>query len=224
MSKEPHRVLIVDDHPMFREGLMDLLRTAEDIEVTAAAANSDDAVEAAVEQQPDLVIMDLQMPRSDGDRATHDNGLDAIRLIREKVPNAHILVLTAFEDADLVRRALAAGARGYCPKQSNGTQILDALRLVVQGGLAASPEIAGEILRLIRQPPRNSYPEPFSQLTKREFEIVTLVTQGKSNLEIAKALHVEAKTVANNLTTIYRRLDLNRSQLIAAAHDKGIGV
>jgi len=219
VSEAPHRVLVVDDHPIFREGLIDVFRTAPDIEVVGEAATADAAVEATLTHRPTIVVIDLFMPGADGERTT-DSGLDAIRLIRDKAPDVRVLVVSSYEDGDLVRRALHAGATGYCPKQSTRAEILDSIRIVARGGLVLASPVADALDDL----PEHGRRRPFTELNDGEYEIVELVARGLANREIAARLSLAPRTVANKLTSIYSTLDVNgRPGLIVLAHAKGVG-
>jgi RNA polymerase sigma factor (sigma-70 family) len=209
------RVLIADDHAFFREGLRGLLRLVPGVVVVGEAASSDEVVEQASALQPDVILMDLQMPPI--------NGIEATRRIIERSPHIGVLVLTMFEDDDSVFAAMRAGARGYLLKGADRGEIGRAITAVSQGEAIFSPAIAQRMMQYfaaIAPQPRAVFP----QLSEREREVLELIAQGCSNAEIAERLVLSAKTVRNHVSNIFAKLQVaDRAQAIIRARDAGLG-
>ncbi|RSN66828.1 MULTISPECIES: response regulator transcription factor [Actinomadura] len=214
MSGETIRVLITDDHPVFRQGLKGLLQ-ALGVEVVAEAGNGPDAVRIAAELRPDVVVMDLSMPGG--------NGIEATRTITRTNPGIGVLVLTMFRDDDSVFAAMRAGARGYLLKESGAEEIARAVRAVAAGEAIYGPEIARRVLTFFTDMPdprRSAFPE----LTEREREVLALIAQGRSNTEIAGTLFLSPKTVRNHVSNIFMKLHVaDRAQAIVLAREAGLG-
>lgn len=210
---ESLRLLIVDDHPLFRKGVRALIGVQDDMTVTGEAENVTAAVALALAEQPDVVLMDLQMP--DG------SGIQATRAIVEASPAIRVLIVTMFEDDDSVFAALRAGARGYVLKGTDEEDLLRAIRAVGRGEAIFSPTIASRVLTYFNRPA----PAPlFPSLTEREREILILIAQGKNNQAIARELFLSPKTVANHVSNIFSKLQVaDRSEAIIRARDAGLG-
>jgi len=198
------RVLIADDQAVFRRGLFVVLGTEEHIEVVAEAANGEEAVALAAELVPDVVLMDVRMPRV--------NGIDAARQIRELNPGTKILMLTVSEDEEDLYGAVKAGANGYLLKEISVEEVAEAIRAVVQGQSLISPTMASKLLSEFnvlakRAEERQQYPTP--ALTTRELEVLKLVAKGMSNREIADALYISENTVKNHVRNILEKLHLH---------------
>ena len=216
MATDRLRLLIADDHPLFRKGLRGLLAAQPDLEVVGEAASGAEAVALTAQLRPDLVLMDLQMPGG--------SGLVAIRAIIAANPNARILVVTLFEDDDSVFTALRAGARGYILKDADETELLRALGAVANGEAIFSPAIATRVMRYLANPPAAVPREAFPSLTEREREILLRLAQGHNNGAIALALSLSPKTVSNYVSSIFAKLQVaDRAQAIVRAREAGIG-
>jgi DNA-binding NarL/FixJ family response regulator len=209
---EPLRLLIVDDHPLFRKGVRALIGVQDDMEVIAEADDVSAAVELALREQPDVVLMDLQMPGG--------SGIQATREIVAASPAMKVLIVTMFEDDDSVFAALRAGARGYVLKGTDEDDLLRAIRSVARGEAIFSPTIASRVLTYFARPA----PTPlFPMLTEREREILVLIAQGKNNATIARELFLSPKTVANHVSNIFAKLQVaDRSEAIIRAREAGL--
>jgi DNA-binding NarL/FixJ family response regulator len=210
------RVVIADDHPVFRSGLQALLGIAPGIEVVGEAQTGVEAVQLAREQQPDVVLMDLHMPDLDGVAAT--------KQITHDSPRIAVLVFTMFDDDDSVFAAMRAGARGYLLKGTNQADVIHAVHLVGAGGAMFGPAVAQRVIEFFARPRPTGIPLAFPQLTDREHEILDLLAQGQSNTTIAIRLHISDKTVRNHVSNIFTKLAVaDRAQAIARARDAGLG-
>jgi DNA-binding NarL/FixJ family response regulator len=210
------RVLIADDHPLFREGMRGRLDRVADVEVVGEAASGDEAVELARKLEPDVILMDIKMPGL--------NGIEATREILRASPHVGVLVLTMFEDDDSVFAAMRAGAKGYLLKDSGGEGVLHAIRAVASGEAVFGPGVAERIIGFFSvsrsATPRRAFPE----LTEREEEVLSLVAQGKSNQAISRQLFVSLKTVRNHVSNILVKLQVaDRAQAVIRARDAGMG-
>jgi DNA-binding NarL/FixJ family response regulator len=208
-------VLIADDHPVVRSGLRALLSTMSDIEVVGEAANGEAAVELVSSLQPDVVIMDVQMPVLDGVQAT--------RRIVEQWPATAVLVLTMFEDDANVFAAIHAGARGYLLKGAAPAEVARAIGAVHEGQVVFGAALAEHVARYLAVP-RSAEAEDFSELTDRELDVLKLLAAGAGNNAIARQLAISAKTVANHVSNILTKLQLpDRAQAIIRAREAGLG-
>lgn len=213
---EPIRVLIADDHPMFRDGLAALVNRVDDLSVVGEATSGDEAVRLAAETQPDVILMDLKMPGL--------SGIDATRQIVATSPHIRVLVITMFEDDHLVFTALRAGARGYVLKDGDEEELLRAIRAVASGEAIFSPTIAQRLIDYFASPWPTVPAHLFPELTEREREILNLIAQGRSNAEIAQRLFLSPKTVANHVSNIFSKLQVaDRAEAIVRAREAGLG-
>jgi DNA-binding NarL/FixJ family response regulator len=210
------RVVVADDHPVFRRGLVGVLGEADDVDVVAEAADGEQAVAVAVTERPDVVLMDLNMAGT--------GGVEATRRIATAAPEVAVLVLTMYDDRDSVGAALRAGARGYLVKGAGGERIVDAVRAVAAGEAVFGADVAAQVLdRLVDQ--RSPREGPFPTLTERELEVLDLIAGGSSNTEIARTLVVSDKTVRNHVSNIFAKLGVpDRAQAIVRAREAGLGV
>jgi len=210
------RVLIADDHPLFREGMRGRLDRVADITVVGEAASGDEAVQLAHKLKPHVVLMDIKMPGL--------NGIEATREILRASPRVGVLMLTMFEDDDSVFAAMRAGAKGYLLKDSGGEGVVYAIRAVTSGEAVFGPGVAERIIGFFSVPRSAAPQRAFPELTGREEEILSLVAQGKSNQEISRQLFVSLKTVRNHVSNILVKLQVaDRAQAVIRARDAGIG-
>ncbi len=208
------RVLIADDHTLFRDGVRALLGSTPDLELVGEAATGEEAVTLAGSLQPDLVIMDLQMPMV--------NGIDATRRIVSASPHMAVLVVTMFDDDQSVFAAMQAGARGYILKGGNHAEMLRAMRAVGSGEAIFSPAIAARLMDYFSNLRPKTQPQVFPELTDREREILKLIAQGYKNAEIAAQLVLSPKTVRNHITNILSKLQVaDRAEAILRARAAG---
>ena len=212
MTTTPVRVLIADDHPIVREGLRAVLASLPDFELVATAATGSDAVAAATTSHPDLVVMDLHMPDLDGVQAT--------KQLLAAYPDIAVLVLTMYNDDEMLLAALKAGARGYLLKGASHSELAQALRSIVTGGAVFGTGVADHVLDRLAG---RATPNPFPQLTRRELEILELLAQGRGNQDVARRLHLSPKTVRNHVANILAKLEVpDRAQAIAIAREAGL--
>jgi len=201
------KVLFVDDHEMVRIGVAAYLSAQSDIEVVGEADNGRTAVDMAIELRPDIILMDLVMPEMDG--------IEATQAILEKWPEAKIIIVTSFLDDEKVYPALEAGATSYMLKTSKASDIADAVRATYQGQSVLEPEVTGKMMEKLRRPKAQALHE---QLTAREMEILLLMTQGKTNQEIADELFIALKTAKVHVSNILSKLEVqDRTQAVIYA-------
>lgn len=212
---EATRILIADDHALFRGGLQALFGSLPDMEVVGEASTGAEAVSLAEELQPDVVLMDIQMPDL--------NGVEATRQIVQTSPHIGVIVITMLEDDESLFAAMRAGARGYVLKGADQEEMLRAIRAVSRGEALFGPDIAEQLTRFFNasnSPAVTAFPE----LTDREREVLQLLAQGLSNQEIAQRLVITVKTVRNHVSNIYSKLQVaDRVQAIIRARDAGMG-
>jgi DNA-binding NarL/FixJ family response regulator len=214
------RVVVADDHPMFREGLAATIASLPRREVVGQAATGLEAVELADQAHPDVVVMDLHMPQM--------NGIDATRHITQTHPQVAVLVLTMLEDDASVVSAMQAGARGYLLKEANRAEIARALEAVAAGEVIFGPSVAARVLALFNTAAGAHQPgqvAAFPELTEREQEILELVARGLSNPAIASRLFLSEKTVRNHVSNVFAKLHVtDRAAAVARARDRGYGL
>jgi DNA-binding NarL/FixJ family response regulator len=209
------RVLVADDHLEFQQGLCALLGTDPDIEVVGIAHNGTEATAMAGTLQPDVVLMDLNMPEV--------NGVQATRAINSSSPHIRILVLTMLDSDDSIGAAIRAGARGYLLKGARRTDVLRAIHSVASGEMILAPGVANRLVQSLAQPPEIEAAS-FPELSPREAEILDLIAAGVNNTEISEALFLSPKTVRNHITSIFSKLNVDdRSQAIVLARGRGAG-
>ena len=210
------RVLIADDHALFRYGMRAMFTSTPGYEVAGEAADGEEAVRLAAELPPDVILMDLQMPGM--------NGIEATRRIAASSPAVAVVVVTMLGDDDSVFAAMRAGARGYVLKGADGEEVLEVVGAVVRGEAHFGPEITARIMGFFSAPRAVPASEAFPELTAREAEILGLIAHGMSNQEIARRLYLSAKTVRNHVSNIFLKLQVaDRSQAIVRAREAGLG-
>lgn len=222
MSEQPIRILIVDDHPVFRFGLRALLEAQADMAVVGEAESGETAVTMTQSLQPDVVLMDINLPGI--------NGIEATKQIATALPQTTILIITMFDD-DTVFTAMQAGARGYLLKGAQGDETLRAIRAVANGEVIFSPGVAEQMMAFFARGDRQTNPStesgkttPFPELTPREREILELLAQGLTNTAIAEKLVLSPKTIRNQVSNIFSKLQVaSRSEAIIKAREAGLG-
>ncbi|MEI7847733.1 MAG: response regulator transcription factor [Chloroflexota bacterium] len=215
----PIRLMIADDHKLFREGLKALLSITEDIEIVAEAGDGQIALELFTTIQPDIILMDINMPGL--------NGIQVTQQIQSKYPNTGIIMLTMLEDDASVFAAMRAGARGYLLKGADPSEMLAVIRAVAEGQALFGPAIAARLMNYFRDlsalPSSPHMETPFPELSERELEVLKLISQGQNNQEIAQKLVLSPKTVRNHITSIFSKLQVaDRAQAIVRARKAGL--
>jgi DNA-binding NarL/FixJ family response regulator len=213
------RVLVADDHPVFRRGMRAILGAEPDTELVGEATDGEEAVARALELRPDVILMDLNMPKV--------SGIEATRRILEASLNTAILMLTMFEDDKSILAAMRAGAHGYVLKGADGAETLRAIHAVASGEAIFSPTITRRLTGYFATPERDSKAtsvEVFANLTEREHEILSLIAEGYTNNAIASRLYLSPKTVRNYVSSIFTKLQVaDRPQAIIRAREAGLG-
>jgi DNA-binding NarL/FixJ family response regulator len=203
------RVVIVDDHPIVRAGLVGLVESADDLDVVGTGATGLDAVQLATELTPDVVLMDLRMPDLDGDEAT--------ARILAAVPTTRVVILTTYETDDAILRAIGAGASGYLLKAAPEAELLAGIRAVAAGEVALAPSVSRVLVR------QTARPAPAVTLTPRELDVMRLVAEGLSNREIGERLHLGEATVKTHLLSAFPKLDAKtRTGAVTRARELGL--
>ena len=209
------RILLADDHALFRQGLKSLLESEADLRVIGEAQSGREAIRYAAETRPDVILMDIQMPELDGVKATQS--------ILEINPRANVIILTMYRQDSYVFEAVKAGARGYLLKDADATELIDAIRRVADGDTLLDPEMAASVLEDFKVKKESLPNEKHNDLTDREAAILRLLAQGSSNQEIALKLNISEKTVRNRLSEIVAKLQLNnRTQAALYAIREGL--
>lgn len=215
MSEQPIRILIADDHPVFRFGMRALIEAQADMVVIGEAENGAEAIQMATSFQPDVVLMDINM--------ADVNGIDATRQITKTTPDIAVLIITMFDD-DTVFTAMQAGARGYLLKGAKGDETLRAIRAVANSEVIFSPGVAEQMMTYFSRSIKTAPDVPFPELTPREHEILDLIAQGLTNSAIAEQLVLSSKTIRNHVSNIFSKLQVaTRSEAIIKARDAGLG-
>jgi two-component system nitrate/nitrite response regulator NarL len=206
------RVAVVDDHPLFREGVAHTLERSNLLSIVGQGETADDAIRIAQTESPDIMLLDVSMPGS---------GLAAADTISRNWPNVKIVMLTVSESEDHVQQALASGARGYILKGTSSTELVDTLRLIARGEHYVTPTLAARVLATVRRASKvPAQEEPFPDLTRREEQILDRVASGLTNREIAKSLEIGEKTVKHYMTSIMQKLRVRNRVEAALAFRK----
>ncbi len=210
----PIRILIADDHPVVRDGLAAMLTTQSDFAVIAQAASGQEALEKAGSYQPDVILLDLEMPEMDG--------VETLLRLRNQLPEIQVLVFTAFDTDERILSAVQAGAKGYLLKGAPRDELFQAIRVVSEGGSLLQPVIASKLLRQISQP-AESKPDIPETLTDRETEVLDLLAKGMTNKEIAEVLVITERTVKFHVSAILTKLGAsNRTEAVTIAAQQNL--
>jgi len=210
------RVLIADDHPIFREGMSSLLESVPGFEVVGEASTGEEAVRLAAERFPDVVLMDIGMPEM--------NGIEATRALVEACPAARVVVLTMYEEAESVFAALRAGARGYLLKDAQAEDITRAIQAVARGDAIFGPAVAERLTAFFQPGSAARPPAPFPDLTARETEVLDLISRGMTNQEMATHFGVSLKTIQNHVSNVLGKLHVvDRTQAAIRGREAGLG-
>jgi len=213
---EPIRILIADDHTLFRDGMRALFGSIAGTEIVGEASTGQEAVSLALDQQPDIVLMDIQMPGI--------NGIEATRQIVQTSPHIGVIVVTMLEEDDSVFAAMRAGARGYVLKGADQDEMLRVIRAVGRGEALFGSAVAQRLMEFFAAPRPEARLPVFPELTDREREVLTLIAQGYNNTEIARKLSISPKTVRNHASNIFSKLQVvDRAQAIIRAREAGLG-
>jgi DNA-binding NarL/FixJ family response regulator len=209
------KVLIADDQRLMREGLATLLALADDIDIVGQAGDGAEAIELAQAHRPDVILMDIQMPRV--------NGVEATKTIRSILPATQIIILTTFDDDEYLLAGLRAGACGYLLKDMPSEQLADAIRSAAKGQSPIGPEMARKLVNLVTLSPIASPSPAVSDLSEREIEVLRLIAAGLSNKEIAEKLFIAEGTAKNHVSNILSKLEArDRAQAVARAKELGL--
>jgi DNA-binding NarL/FixJ family response regulator len=213
---DPIRILIADDHTLFRDGLRALFDSLPHTELVGEAATGAEAISRAEQLQPDVVLMDIQMPGI--------NGIEATRRIVRTSPHVGVIIVTMFEDDDSLFAAMRAGARGYVLKGADQDEMIRTIRAVAQGEALFGPAIATRLMHFFAQPQPATPDQTFPELTEREQEVLELIAQGLNNQGIAGRLTISIKTVRNHVSNIFNKLHVaDRAEAIIRAREAGMG-
>jgi DNA-binding NarL/FixJ family response regulator len=213
------KLIIADDHKLFREGLKALLSITDDIEIIGEAGDGETTLEKCKQLQPDIILMDINMPGI--------NGIQVTQSLVEQFPRTGIIMLTMLEDDASIFAAMRAGARGYLLKGADPSEVLSVIRAVAEGQALFGPAIAARLMNYFKELNSKPYPThmdtPFPELTERELEVLRLISRGHNNQEIAQKLVLSPKTIRNHITNIFSKLQVaDRAQAIVRARQAGV--
>lgn len=204
---EQIRVLIADDHPLIREGVRKILDLEPAIAVVGEASDGEECIRVAREKKPDVILMDINMPRL--------NGIEATRILKQELPGTAIVILTIHEDERYLLQLIQAGCSGYILKDVDASRLIEAVHAAAQGKAVIHPALTAKVFAELKKQKRH---RPAVQLTNRELEILSFLVKGSSNTEIAHRLFISEKTVKNHLTSIFRKLGVaDRTQAVVYA-------
>ncbi|MDX1992913.1 MAG: response regulator transcription factor [bacterium] len=214
MTADPIRILIADDHPIVRDGLALMLGTQPDFVVVGEASNGREVMQIGEQLQPDVILLDLEMPEMDG--------LETLRTLRQVCPGVRVLVFTAFDSDERIIGAVQAGAKGYLLKGAPRAEIFNAIRVVAAGGSLLQPVVASRLMQHLNAPQDD--PEPLTEpLTERETDVLRLLAQGMTNREIAESLVITERTVKFHISAILGKLGAsNRTEAVTLAVQRGL--
>jgi DNA-binding NarL/FixJ family response regulator len=208
------KILVVDDHPVVRDGLAAILGTQSDFSIVGEASNGEEAVHLAAELKPDVVLLDLEMPGMDG--------VETLRQLRVVQPESNTLVFTAFDTDERILSAIRAGAQGYLLKGVPREELFKAVRVVSAGGSLLQPVVASKLLQHVSTPP-DERDHGLDSLTEREMEVLKLLAHGRTNKEIAALLFISERTVKFHVSSILKKLDVgNRTEAVSLAAHHGL--
>ncbi|NJN43848.1 MAG: response regulator transcription factor [Anaerolineae bacterium] len=202
------RILLVDDHEVVRLGIKSLLSRYSQFNVVAEASSANEAIQQAERYQPDVVVMDIRLPGR--------SGIEATREITEKLPNTKVVVLTSFAEDELLFDAIAAGASGYVLKQIGSNELVRALETIGEGNSLLDPAVTKRVFDRVREASRKAEDEAFASLTDRELSVISLISEGKTNKEIAAEIFLSEKTVRNYVSSLLSKLHLSTRAEAAA--------
>ncbi len=215
---EPIKIMLVDDHNLVREGFAKMLELEDDFVVIGQAASAEEALSKAVKLKPDIILMDIKLKDI--------NGIEATRLIKQKIPEAEVIILSMYDEEEYVREAVRAGATGYVLKDITQEELIRNIKIVYSGGSYIQPSLARKVLRELAgegSKTSSSTKSSIKTLSEREIEVLQLVADGKSNKEIASILTISEKTVKAHLRSIFRKLEVgDRAQAVATAMRRGL--
>lgn len=216
MQQQPIRLFIADDHALFREGIRALISATADIACVGEAAAGEEAIQQIESLQPDVILMDINMPGM--------SGIEATRRILHAHPAAGVIMVTMLEDDASIFAAMRAGARGYVLKGANHQELLQAIRAVAQGQVLFGPAIAGRVTNFFARAQPADAGQPLPEVTEREREILDLMARHYTNPEIAQQLGIGEKTIRNHVSSIFNKLQVaSRAQAIDKARQAGLG-
>lgn len=201
MSNKNITVMIADDHLLMSEGIKQILELETDIDVIAQAGDGEEAIEKAVKYNPDVILLDINMPKM--------NGIDVLRRLKDLGVKSNIIMLTIHEDREYLRETIKIGANGYVLKDSDADSLIKAIRDVNDGKTYIQPSIASLLVNDISRVEENSDFQKIESLTKKEYEVLTLIAEGLNNKDIADKLYISEKTVKNHVSSIFKKLDVN---------------